>query len=182
MSLRNFKVRVVVLAWMCIFAQSASGTEWFFFDLSNPSKNQITVTSTHVKTHPSTVPAEICTENDEFHCLDSEVLRFAIPRKLDGKKSWIYKGIAYRIHHEETISIFGQPKNLIYVDQVDPKADRMRFIFSKTHGLIGFWKSDAKARPLFVLENNCGPGASKECRDEHCTLTAAGKLECKPLK
>jgi hypothetical protein len=60
-------------------------------------------------------------------------------------------------------ALLGKPIAVAWIHQ-EAKKSSIRFLYSKTRGVSGFISLNPKG-PLFLLENGCGFGASKDCKD-----------------
>ena len=172
-------MKVFLFALIALLSGPVIARDWVFANLTDPKEGQIIISNDGGGARTK-VLVRLCGETEEFHCIDSDVLKFAVPKVLKGRASWEYSGTTYRIYKRDTLSLLGRPMSLIYIDNVASGEKQMRYLYSTTQGLIGFLVRDNKVRPTYILENGCGIGASKECKEEDCAMAGPDRIVCKP--
>jgi len=140
----------------------AEESEWFYSNLSTPSARQFVMTPTHVGGHLR-FDAKACPEDSPYLCYEAEGFQFAIPKEIGSQRKWALNGATYELQKESTLTLLGKPIVVAWIDQKAKKSS-IRFLYSKAQGVIGFVSLNPKG-PLFLLENSCGFGASKDCED-----------------
>jgi hypothetical protein len=160
--MRRIKIALLGLFLILLPSAASAETEWFYSSLSDPLMHQIIISPTHVGGHLQ-AGAKTCSSEEPFLCYASKGFQFAVPKVLDGHQEWMLDGAKYRIKKIDNLSLLGKSISVIWIDQTTKKT-RLRFLYSKTQGLIGFISLKPKG-PLFLLENGCGFAASAECVD-----------------
>lgn len=147
-------------------AQSIKADEWQYVDPLHPSELY------GISSEPSLFgiddlyyEAEICTDEDKYICIKAKGFEFYVPRNLIGNKSsWVVNDIKYEANMHEYYSLLGTTGNVYFVDQLTKKHS-IRFIYSKSRGLIAMGGSSSDKSRLFLLTTKCGFGANSTCRD-----------------
>lgn len=156
------RLTVVLLGIVVLFGFGSvrADTEWFYTNLSDPTARQVILSPRYIGGHLR-VEATSCPPDGAFLCYNSPGFSFAVPKVVEGQRKWTLGRASYEIKKESRFSLFGQEITVIWIDQTRSKKS-VRFLYSRTRGLIGFASLDPKGS-LFLLENACGFGASSDC-------------------
>ncbi len=150
------KFFALMIFWMS--ASCALGAPIYYADLMDPPR-QLIFDRDKISALGISSPLKICEPEEEFICFDGGGLRFAVPKMVRQKKSWIFAGQRYSIHKIERFSMVGSEVEVIFIKKPN---DSVTYLYSEDRGVIGFGVIGKRPR-FFLLENKCGFGAPLRC-------------------
>ena len=119
------------------------------------------------------VNAKLCPKTSKYYCVNSDVFKFAVPKKIDDKDQlWEVNGTRYVVIESlRYMIVFGKEIRIMVISTTDRahngNTGTMYFYYSPEYGLMGFQavlkKSPTDSRPnestIYLLANQKGFGA-----------------------
>jgi hypothetical protein len=106
--------------------------------------------------------ASSCPKKSEYICTVSKYFSFHVPKKLSKDlNSWRVNGKSYKSLPDGRFRYFGVQDDLYFIEDGD-----IKFLFSKTRGLLGFGGVSVKENTsgfYLLMSSYCGFGASENC-------------------
>ncbi|WP_157500139.1 hypothetical protein [Lysobacter sp. Root983] len=107
----------------------------------------------------------VCGEESAFLCARSATFKFDVPRAIkSGQRNWMVDGRKYQIEAVEQYPFQGATEELMRIREWGASGGTI-YLYSQERGLvgIGFVRLDDRTYSTYLLEGNCGFGASKAC-------------------
>lgn len=123
------------------------------------------VSSISIRLNPSAVyvghagrGAHVCSETEEFYCVESVVLNFAVPKKsIHAGSVWKRKAATYKVLRADEVSVFGKSSKAYVIEQVVGTQLVAIFLYSEEDGLVGFSLTEGNSRsPTYLLREEKG--------------------------
>ena len=160
-SLTAFAVLTSVIA-VPVFAEN--------YEYFNPMDNKHVFTIT---TSPPSIaggdlarPASICEKHQGFICIGNSDFAFAVPSPLQSDVTdWEYDGRKYHVTRTGPLYVLGVVKNVWYIES-DQRAMKYQFVYSLSHGLLGFSWSTGLEKYVFLAGGAMGFGPQKSIREK----------------
>jgi len=140
-------MKAIIIFAVSIWASNAFAGEWIYSLYSMPeSSSESGFWNIYLNdaNNAAEVPglngsAYFCVR-EKFHCIDSEVLRFAVPREghLAAGQEWVFKGIKYTCASKTKLSLMGLEHEVWLIEGVRAKHDYANYLYSAKYGLIAF--------------------------------------------
>lgn len=160
--MRRLGFVVFALLFLLGFGHGYAETEWFYTNLSELGGRQVILSARYIGGHLRD-EAKTCPADGAFLCYDSPRFSFAVPKVIEERRKWTLNRTSYEIKRESRFNLLGKEISIVWIDQRRGN-NYIRFLYSKTRGLIGFVSQEPKG-PLFLLENACGFAASPDCAE-----------------
>lgn len=103
-------------------------------------------------------PATECANSDEFVCMTSKVMVFAVPRNDALRKAWTHSGASYKVLSNHETVIFGELVKYRVILQTWKKVT-IEFAYSDDRGVIGLKMKNGRQ---LLLTTVCGFAASSD--------------------
>lgn len=179
--LKNFKVHILVL----ILLFSAPGASSFpnvggAYTYSNFFGHMLTI---NIDQRRKTVGIghiaaedEFCGPQDDFLCVNGELLKFAIPKiGLSMGATWEKDGVTYHANENVAQSIYlvGEQYEVFFIESVQDER-KMEFLYSPEHGLLAiafFKEKNSMEGSVYLLQSPCGFAARRQF---WCSFDAEG--------
>jgi len=107
----------------------------------------------------------VCGKESKFHCVRSATFKFEIPRAIQNRqRNWMVDGRTYQVEAIEKYSLRGATEELMRIREENAAGSSI-YLYSLKRGLvgIGFVHPDDRTYSTYLLEGNCGFGASEVC-------------------
>jgi hypothetical protein len=111
--------------------------------------------------------ASSCPKKSEYICTVSKYFSFHVPKKLSKElNSWRVNGVRYTSEPNVQFYYFGVPNDVYLIERKAKDGGVLKFLFSKTRGLLGFGGVSVKENTsgfYLLMSSYCGFGASENC-------------------
>lgn len=155
-------VLIAGLAW-CALAQAQAWDFWSATDLRRKTITMSTNTS-----DKKSAPVTLCPPTSPFICMKADqAFQLAVPKKSPLPPEWEFEGTTYKVlEGKYSLKLFGSTAQGVLIEGIDANKLESLFIYSPTRGIMAFqWTDSPKKRPVvFVIQDNCGPGAALVCK------------------
>ena len=163
------KITIVLAGTLLFLSANPALAQYYYADLLNPPR-QFIIYEDRIAAGGKPMPAKFCPTTSDYICFSSGGVKFAVPKTIADKRSWVFEGAAYKLKRREKFGVLGEAVDTIFIEQTF-KNDVTNFLFSEERGLLGFSLVGNVPR-FFLLENRCGFGAIASCSE---TLREAGR-------
>lgn len=159
------KLMLTVLLFASSVSCAVSG-QWVYHDPLRP--NQLF----SINTEPASFgindvqsDAEFCAPDDIYYCINSPQFTFYVPKKLpESVHEWKAGGDAYVVAFTSRVSLLGLDDDILFIDKQRKDGEgTIRFLYSKSRGLVGFGGFTDNSSAIFLLDIACGFAAPAEC-------------------
>lgn len=138
--------------------------DWYYVDLQRDKPTQIILRTNSVESHFKE-DATACPDSSPYFCIASKTFSFAVPKRLAVEKQWTVNAVSYRVTAEQKLAILGREDDLLLIEEVGKDGAGLRFLYSRSRGLVGIWHPQSQKPTFFILQNACGFGAPPSCAE-----------------
>jgi hypothetical protein len=152
-----------------LFSSSAScavSEQWVYHDPLRPNQLfSINTVPASFGVNDVQYDAEFCDLKDAYYCVKSSQFTFYVPKKLtESIREWKAGGDTYVIAFTSRVSLLGLEDNILFIDKRRKDGEgTIRFLYSKSRGLVGMGGFTDNSSAIFLLDIDCGFGAPSDC-------------------
>lgn len=163
---KNTKILAAVLLTAFPFLMALAADEYRYSDPLFPAKRMaLRVSDKQFTMADMAEDLYVCGKESEFHCVRSATFKFEIPKVIkSGQRNWVVDGRKYQIEAIEKYSLRGATEELMRIREENASSSSI-YLYSLKRGLvgIGFVNKGDRTYSTYLLEENCGFGASEVC-------------------
>lgn len=160
----SIKSLVILFILASISCSAAVADRWDYVDPWRSSESfSIHTSPGYFQIDDVMQDAKICEDADKYICVTSKGFEFYVPKNLNSEISqWKVNGIEFVSHIDKKLQIFGIKDEIYLIENKSSKG--IRYLYSKTRGLIGMGGVTENSSSIFLLTQNCGFGAPPACK------------------
>ena len=160
-------MRMLKYLWLTLFAyslaiQSANADSFGYSNLLD-GRPAITIQTTPpmVTSGDRAVNANFCKDGAAFTCFTSEWISFSFPKKMSVTPSeWSENGFLFKRSDLTTVQVFGVCHEAYKVTS-NQNGREFNFLYSLSHGLLGFSVEIDNQKLTYIAQNSAGFGAAR---------------------